>query len=56
MTRGSLRAPDGERGYHRLHSGWAIALVLLADFLPGIVFGALADRFSQRSLAVDAEV
>ena len=22
--------------YQRLHSGWAIALVLLADFLPGI--------------------
>ena len=38
--------------YHRLHSGWAIAVVLLADFLPGIVLsapcGALADRVSRR--------
>ena len=46
--------------YHRLHSGSAIALVLLADFLPGIVFaapfGALADRFSRRSLAVGADL
>ena len=46
--------------YHRLHSGWAIALVLLADFLPGIVlaapFGALADRFSRRSLAVGGDL
>jgi len=46
--------------YHRLHSGWAIALVLLADFLPGIVFaapfGALADRFSRRNLAVGADL
>jgi MFS family permease len=46
--------------YHRLHSGWAIALVLLADFLPGIVFaapfGALADRFSRRTLAVGADL
>ncbi|HUA05594.1 MAG TPA: MFS transporter [Solirubrobacteraceae bacterium] len=46
--------------YHRLHSGWAIALVLLADFLPGIVFaapfGALADRFSRRDLAVSADL
>jgi MFS family permease len=47
-------------GYERLHSGWAIALVLLADFLPGIVFaapfGALADRLSQRRLAVGADL
>ena len=46
--------------YQRLHSGWAIALVLLADFLPGIVlsvpFGALADRFSRRRLAVVADL
>jgi len=46
--------------YHRLHSGWAIALVLLADFLPGMVFaapfGALADRFSRRNLAVGADL
>ncbi|HUA44450.1 MAG TPA: MFS transporter [Solirubrobacteraceae bacterium] len=46
--------------YHRLHSAWAIALVLLADFLPGIVFaapfGALADRMSRRRLAVGADI
>lgn len=46
--------------YHRLHSGWAIALVLLADFLPGIVlaapFGALADRMPRRRLAVGADM
>ncbi|HTX09752.1 MAG TPA: MFS transporter [Solirubrobacteraceae bacterium] len=46
--------------YQRLHSGWAIALVLLADFLPGILlsvpFGALADRFSRRRLAVAADL
>jgi MFS family permease len=46
--------------YHRLHSGWAIAVVLLADFLPGIVlsapFGALADRISRRRLVVAAEL
>lgn len=46
--------------YQRLHSGWAIAVVLLADFLPGIIlsapFGALADRFSRRRLAVVADV
>jgi MFS family permease len=46
--------------YHRLHSGWAIALVLLADFLPGIVlgapFGALADRVSRKRLLVFADV
>lgn len=38
------------------HHSQAIALVLLADFLPGIVlaapFGALADRMSRRRLAV----
>jgi MFS family permease len=46
--------------YQRLHSGWAIALVLLADFLPGIVlaapFGALADRFPRMRLAVLADL
>ena len=45
--------------YHRLHSGWAVALVLLCDFLPGIalaaVFGALADRMPRRRLAVGAD-
>jgi MFS family permease len=46
--------------YQRLHSGWAIALVLLADFLPGVVlsvpFGALADRFSRRRMAIAADL
>jgi MFS family permease len=46
--------------YQRLHSGWAIALVLLADFLPGIalgaVFGALADRMSRKRMLVLADV
>jgi MFS family permease len=42
--------------YHRLHSGWAISLVLLGEFVPGIalspLFGSLADRVSRRRLAV----
>jgi len=46
--------------FHRLHSGWAVALVLLGDFLPGIVlsapFGALADRCDRRRLAIAADV
>jgi MFS family permease len=46
--------------YQRLHAGWAVALVLLADFLPGIAlsthFGVLADRHSRRRLAVVAEL
>jgi MFS family permease len=46
--------------YHRLHSGWAISLVLLGEFLPGIVlaplFGSLADRVSRRRLAVCADL
>jgi len=46
--------------YHRLHSGWAISLVLLGEFVPGIalspVFGSLADRLSRRRLAVCADV
>jgi MFS family permease len=46
--------------YHRLHSGWAIALVLLADFLPGIVlgpvFGALADRMPRKRLLIFADL
>jgi len=46
--------------YHRFHSGWAIALVLLGEFLPGIVlaplFGSLADRVSRRRLAVCADL
>jgi MFS family permease len=46
--------------YHRLHAGWAVALVLLADFVPGILlsvhFGALADRYPRRTLAIAAEL
>jgi MFS family permease len=46
--------------YQRFHSGWAIALVLLAEFLPGIVLsapcGALADRCSRTQLAVGADL
>ena len=46
--------------YHRLHSAWAIAVVLLADFVPGIVlavpFGTLADRFSRKHLVVGADL
>jgi MFS family permease len=46
--------------YHRLHSGWAISLVLLGEFLPGILlaplFGALADKVSRRRLAICADL
>jgi MFS family permease len=46
--------------YERLRSPWAVSLVLLADFLPAIVlaalFGALADRYSRRRLAVSADL
>jgi MFS family permease len=46
--------------YHRLHSGWAISLVLLADFVPGIALGAplgaLADRLPRRRLMVGADL
>jgi MFS family permease len=43
-----------------LHTSWAIAAVLLADFLPAIAFGAwfgaLADRYSRRLLIVTANL
>ena len=46
--------------YHRLHSGWAISLVLLADFVPGIALGAtlgaLADRLPRRRLMIGADL
>lgn len=46
--------------YRELHSGWAIALVLLGEFLPGIVlspvFGSLADRISRRRLTISADL
>jgi MFS family permease len=46
--------------YQRLHHSWAIAVVLLADVLPGIAlsapFGALADRVSRARVAVAAQI
>src|SRR4051794_30158122 len=46
--------------YERLHSPWAIALVLLADMAPpiflGPLCGAAADRWSRRTCAVVADV
>jgi hypothetical protein len=46
--------------YSHLHSAWAVTAVLLADFLPAIVFaswfGALADRLPKRRLIVAANV
>jgi MFS family permease len=45
--------------YERLHSPWAIALVLLADYLPPMLlaplFGAAADRWSRKYCAVLAD-
>jgi MFS family permease len=42
--------------YDRWHSPWAITLVLMADFVPamlfGPLFGAVADRWSRRRIAV----
>src|SRR4051794_26168710 len=46
--------------YQRLHSPWAIALVLLADYVPPMLFaplfGAAADRWSRKYCAVIADV
>lgn len=46
--------------YDRWHSPWAISLVLLADFIPamllGPVFGAAADRWSRRRVAILTDV
>src|SRR5688500_14767962 len=45
--------------YERLASPWAISLILLAEFLPGMflgpIFGAAADRWSRRSCAIVAD-
>lgn len=45
--------------YDRFRSPWAITLVLLADFAPGMalgpLFGAAADRWSRRACAVTAD-
>jgi MFS family permease len=46
--------------YDRWRSPWAITFVLMADFIPamvlGPVFGALADRWSRRRIAVAADL
>jgi MFS family permease len=46
--------------YQRWHSPWAITLVLMADFIPamlfGPIFGAVADRWSRRNIAVLADL
>lgn len=46
--------------YHEFRSGWAISLVLLGEFLPGILlaplFGSLADRFPRRRLTISADL
>ncbi len=45
--------------YQRLHSAWAIALVLLADYVPPMLlsplFGTAADRWSRKRCAVVAD-
>jgi MFS family permease len=46
--------------YDRLHSPWAISLILLADFVPsmflGPLFGAAVDRWSRRGCAIAADI
>lgn len=46
--------------YDRLHSPWALSLVLFADLMPamllGPVFGAAADRWSRRTCVVIADI
>src|SRR3954465_15673611 len=46
--------------FQRMHSPWAITLVLLAEFLPGMLLGPLlgaaADRWSRRGCAIVADV
>jgi MFS family permease len=46
--------------YERWRSPWAITLVLMADFVPamllGPVFGAVADRWSRRRVAVVSDL
>src|SRR3954453_8523057 len=45
--------------YQRFHSPWAIALVLLADFVPPMflapLFGTMVDRWSRRWWAIVAD-
>lgn len=46
--------------YQKFHSPWAVTVILLADFLPatllGAVLGAAVDRFGRRRCAVVADV
>jgi MFS family permease len=46
--------------YERFHSAWAISLILLADFVPamlfGPIFGAAADRWSRRNCLILSDV
>jgi MFS family permease len=46
--------------YDRLHSAWAISLVLVADLVPaalfGPIFGAAADRWSRRGCLIVSDV
>lgn len=46
--------------YQRLHSGWGISLVLLGEFLPGIVlaplFGSFADRSSRKVMVISSDL
>jgi MFS family permease len=45
--------------YQRFHSPWALALILLADFVPPMflapLFGAMVDRWSRRWCAIVAD-
>ena len=46
--------------YERFHSAWAISLILVADFIPamlfGPIFGAAADRWSRRNCLILSDV
>ena len=46
--------------YQRLHSVWAVTLILLADFVPGMLLGPLlgaaADRWPRRRCLIAADV
>ena len=46
--------------YERFNSAWAISLILLADFVPamlfGPIFGAAADRWSRRKCLIVSDV
>ncbi len=46
--------------YERFHSAWAISLILVADFVPamlfGPIFGAAADRWSRRNCLILSDV